>query len=310
MRLILIIVRVELLAHSCCFSLSLLRPNADSWAGTKEAGDLQRPSQSLTLLYHVCGSPLHLDVCYGCPLHLGHRLMVCGRALCFGHSHRSLSLLKLEWSLQDLLYRGVDAAEGKPLLEQYCHPRLGPILGSERMILDELFSLTPRNRPPKLWLEAKALELLSYAVTTPCEDGQSRRRDLLDTERAERVCAILDLEFVNPPSLSELARRVGCSPFHLSRTFSKVVGMSIPQYARKRRIEKAAELLRGGRHNVTEAAFAVGYSSLGHFSVAFREIMGCCPGLYPLVVPGLFHGGHKDVIARKKPGVGIGTGGD
>jgi hypothetical protein len=31
----------------------------------------------------------------------------------------------------------------------------------------------------------------------------------------------------------------------------------------------------------TEAALEVGYSSLSHFSRAFRETMGCCPGLYP-----------------------------
>ncbi len=58
--------------------------------------------------------------------------------------------------------------------------------------------------------------------------------------------------------------------------------MTIPQYLRKLRMERAAELLRGGKHNVTEAALEVGYSSLSHFSQAFCQIMGCCPGLYPL----------------------------
>ncbi len=52
-------------------------------------------------------------------------------------------------------------------------------------------------------------------------------------------------------------------------------------------IERAAELLREGKHNVTEAAFEVGYSSLSHFTVAFREVFGCCPGLYPVAASGL-----------------------
>jgi AraC-like DNA-binding protein len=47
-------------------------------------------------------------------------------------------------------------------------------------------------------------------------------------------------------------------------------------------MEKAAELLRSGDYNVTEAAFEVGYSSLSHFSQAFHETFGCCPGLYPV----------------------------
>ncbi len=58
--------------------------------------------------------------------------------------------------------------------------------------------------------------------------------------------------------------------------------MTIPQYVRQVRMERAAELLKSGKFNVTEAALEVGYNSLSHFSQAFCETMGCCPGLYPL----------------------------
>ena len=57
---------------------------------------------------------------------------------------------------------------------------------------------------------------------------------------------------------------------------------SQPQYLRNIRMERAAELLRTGRYNVTEAAIEVGYSSLSHFSKAFCETIGCCPVLYPV----------------------------
>jgi AraC-like DNA-binding protein len=83
--------------------------------------------------------------------------------------------------------------------------------------------------------------------------------------------------------LLELGRRVGCSPFYLSRTFSQELGVTIPQYLRQLRMERAAELLRSGKFNVTEAALEVGYSSMSHFSQAFCQTMGCCPNLYPLV---------------------------
>jgi len=59
------------------------------------------------------------------------------------------------------------------------------------------------------------------------------------------------------------------------------MGKTIPQYLRELRIRRAAKLLKEGKHNVTEAAFEVGYSSLGHFSTVFCEITGCCPSLYP-----------------------------
>ena len=59
----------------------------------------------------------------------------------------------------------------------------------------------------------------------------------------------------------------------------------LSQWLRRARLEKAAELLASAKCNVTEAAFEVGYSSLSHFSQAFHEMYGCCPGLYPLRTP-------------------------
>ena len=84
-----------------------------------------------------------------------------------------------------------------------------------------------------------------------------------------------------PAHAGNVGQEVGCSPFYLSRIFSREVGHTIPQYLRNVRMERAAELLRTGRYNVTEAATEVGYSSLSHFSKAFCETIGCCPVLYP-----------------------------
>jgi AraC-like DNA-binding protein len=108
------------------------------------------------------------------------------------------------------------------------------------------------------------------------------RQKRLARERVNRVLGLLRQQLSEPPSLEEIGRAVGCSPFYLSRTFSREIGMTIPQYLRKLRMERAAELLKTGRYNVTEAALEVGYSSLSHFSQAFCQTIGCCPALYPL----------------------------
>ena len=50
-------------------------------------------------------------------------------------------------------------------------------------------------------------------------------------------------------------------------------------------MEHAAELLKTREFNVTEVSLEVGYNSLSHFSAAFHETFGCCPGLYPLKTP-------------------------
>ena len=139
----------------------------------------------------------------------------------------------------------------------------------------------------KLWYQTKALELAAELFF--CAPGERelfcQRQQRLSAERVEKVVALLGKKLENPPNLEEIGRAVGCSPFHLSRTFSSATGMTIPQYIRQLRMERAAELLRSGRFNVTEAALEVGYSSLSHFSQAFHETFGCCPGLYPLRTP-------------------------
>ena len=135
------------------------------------------------------------------------------------------------------------------------------------------------------WFLGRVLEILAQTIF-PEEDPDElfcQRHQRLNRERVERVCFLMERDVENPPSLEMLAVEVGCSPFLLSRIFTQETGASIPKFLRMKRIEKACELLRTGRMNVTEAAMAVGYSSLSAFNKAFVEQMGCCPGLYPNV---------------------------
>jgi AraC family transcriptional regulator len=47
-------------------------------------------------------------------------------------------------------------------------------------------------------------------------------------------------------------------------------------------LERAAELICRGQLKITDVALEVGFASPSHFTTAFREVFGCCPGLYPL----------------------------
>jgi AraC family transcriptional regulator len=133
-----------------------------------------------------------------------------------------------------------------------------------------------------LWYHSKALELMAHFLFAPKDpEFFCMRQKRVARERVERTKELLMRDLANPPSLEMLGQEVGCSPFHLSRIFSREVGLTIPQYLRNVRMERAAELLRTGRYNVTEAATEVGYASLSHFSKAFCETIGCCPVLYP-----------------------------
>lgn len=135
------------------------------------------------------------------------------------------------------------------------------------------------------WYLAKTLEALAHTVFLDDEPGElfCHKHQRQNRDRVDRVLYLLERDLENPPTLGLLAKDVQCSTFHLSRIFVEETGMSIPKFIRTKRIERAADLLKSGRMNVTEAAMAVGYSSLSAFNKAFVEQMGCCPGLYPAV---------------------------
>jgi AraC-like DNA-binding protein len=106
-----------------------------------------------------------------------------------------------------------------------------------------------------------------------------------------------------PLNLPEVSARAHLSPYHFLRVHREAYGETPHEYLTRLRIEKAKALLAGGSHNVTEACFEVGFSSLGSFSVLFSSRVGLSPSEYrrharpgvavpreirPLFVPGCF----------------------
>lgn len=183
--------------------------------------------------------------------------------------------------------------------EKGLHPRLLNLMAGKRDAqVSELVRLTSEHqqmmislrRPPvyaaaqRLWYHAKVLEVAAALFYRHSDQDElfCQRQKRQHQDRSQKVITLLKENLAEPLSLEEIGKRVGCSHYHLSRTFSQEVGKSIFQYLRDLRMERAAELLREGRLNVTQVALEVGYSSPSHFSTAFHDTFGCCPGLYPL----------------------------
>lgn len=166
-----------------------------------------------------------------------------------------------------------------------CEPVTGATV---RLTAQQLQTIATLRQPPvyaaaqPVWYKCKALELAVTFLVKPEEEFFCTRQQRLAQERVEQVIFLLKNNLAEPPSLEELGRKIGCSHFYLSRIFSAQTGQTITQYLRQLRLERAAELLKSREYNVTEVALEVGYNSLSHFSAAFQEAFGCCPGLYPL----------------------------
>ena len=81
-------------------------------------------------------------------------------------------------------------------------------------------------------------------------------------------------------SLNQLAEQVNMSPSHLSRTFSKEVGMSISRYVAALRCEEAASMLKNGDASIQEISAYVGYLDNNYFVKVFKKQYGMTPSEY------------------------------
>jgi AraC-like DNA-binding protein len=84
----------------------------------------------------------------------------------------------------------------------------------------------------------------------------------------------------HPPTIAELAREIGISPFHFIRQFEALFGTTPHQYRIQVRLDRARELLATGRYTVTRVCMEVGFSSLGSFSTLFTRRLGETPSAF------------------------------
>lgn len=147
-------------------------------------------------------------------------------------------------------------------------------------ILDCPYQGVSRN----FFLESKVLELVSYKLDQL--DGRKekyRGRSGLkdeDIDKTKHASQLLTKDLENPPSFTELGRQVGMCRSKLHSCFRELYGITPFDFLRLKRIEMAQRLLRQGELNVTQTAYAVGYSSLSHFSKAFQQQTGYLPSHY------------------------------
>ena len=81
-------------------------------------------------------------------------------------------------------------------------------------------------------------------------------------------------------SVTELAKIASVHPVYLARRFRDSYGCSIGEYARRRQLRAAEELLLSSQMDLREVALRCGFADQSHFSKAFRRSLGIPPGRY------------------------------
>lgn len=136
-----------------------------------------------------------------------------------------------------------------------------------------------RARPENIAFHASALDA-ERAGFRPCKRCRPERQSSAQAQAAKvaGLCRFIEAA-EQPPTLKQLARQAGWSPWHLQRTFKAVTGLTPRAYAEAQRAGRVRrELARG--ESVTQALYAGGYNSSGRFYARADALLGMTAGRY------------------------------
>lgn len=102
-----------------------------------------------------------------------------------------------------------------------------------------------------------------------------------DDELMKRIMKSVNKNMDNSDfNVEMLCQDVGISRTQLHRKMKEIAGVSTSEFIRNLRLEQAARLLKEGKVNVTQVAYAVGFSNSAHFSTVFKKHFGVSPSEY------------------------------
>jgi AraC-like DNA-binding protein len=109
---------------------------------------------------------------------------------------------------------------------------------------------------------------------------------LKDEDNLRRIhdakAVILD-QWQAPPTIKELALRVGLNEYRLKAGFKEVYGNTVYGYVMDTRLNHARRMLGNGSMTVNEVSFEIGYHNPSHFIAAFKRKFGLTPKKYSKV---------------------------
>src|SRR5438094_5891334 len=137
----------------------------------------------------------------------------------------------------------------------------------------------PSRRPTRgnvrYFLVPEDAESAGYRACLRCRPREERA--LLDSERAvARARAYLDQHAGDTIPLTKLAAHAGASPFHLQRSFKRLLGVSPKQYQSALRASRFKARLRAG-DTVSRATYEAGYGSSSRVYEHAHGLLGMSP---------------------------------
>jgi methylphosphotriester-DNA--protein-cysteine methyltransferase len=142
------------------------------------------------------------------------------------------------------------------------------------------------------------LELAGFLLSAWRARARSRADERDPHPAVTRAAALLTYS-EDRWSLPTLSKRVGLSPFQLSRTFHAHMGVPLAHYANHQRVQLFEYLFGdGNRHNLLATALAAGFGSYSQFFRVFRLVTGRTPDVHDQLVRGAIPYRHEPTRER------------
>jgi AraC-like DNA-binding protein len=124
-----------------------------------------------------------------------------------------------------------------------------------------------------------AIALTKIMVRLPRNKGEILLKPQ-DIEKIQATRAYLLQNMEQPPTLIELAHKMGLNDFKLKKGYKQLYGVTLFDDFQHARMEKARRLLLETHQSIVAIAELAGYRNVSGFSAAFKRYFGNTPGWF------------------------------
>jgi AraC-like DNA-binding protein len=157
------------------------------------------------------------------------------------------------------------------------------LCGRSAMVLEALLNHSYNDSLENIYVNAQTQMLLLYSLECMLgdKDVETFQCKFLtnenDREKIVKSREILLQHIGEPITIKELSRKVAINECYLKKGFKELFGTTIFDFYQSQRMEHARYLLYEKGLSVTEVSMMLGYSSISHFSTAFKKHTGLKP---------------------------------
>ena len=133
------------------------------------------------------------------------------------------------------------------------------------------------NRLEKCQSVAEAARLSQEMLEDYTQRNRIQRKKDGISRPIKAACDYISIHIDEPITISDLARNAGYTDYYFSRRFKEETGLSVSEYIRNAKIERAKLLLLDSGLSINEIYEELGFGTRNNFFQTFKKVTGVSP---------------------------------